>query len=447
MAFPGPHDLPPTLFARSGDVSIAYQVFGDGPIDVVFVTGIIYHLEAVHELPGVTDFFHRLGRFSRAVVFDKRGQGLSDRVSIAPTMDERTDDFRAVMDAVGMKRVALIGYSEGASLAAYYTAFHPEKVSHLVLMGGLPKFCKSEEFPYGYTAEQIRRSAGSYTSGQLFKTAAPSWAEDPVIGPQAARFERLSCSPGNYRALIEMNLQLDARLILPQIRVPTLVLHCTDDRLAPIEGGRYFAEHIPGARLIEYPSADHWFSAEHYPSMVADIEEFVTGTRPEPEVHDDERVLATVLFTDIVDSTARAGAMGDAAWRRLLDEHDRIVRRLVEQHRGRVVKSTGDGVLAIFDGPGRAIRCALSLESALARLQISVRVGLHTGEVIERDGDLAGIAVHAAARVMAAAAPGEVLVSSVVVDLVAGSGVAFADRGEVELRGLPGRWRLFAAAL
>lgn len=447
MGNPGPGGLPPTLFARSGDVSIAYQVFGSGSIDIVFVSGLIYHLEAVHDLPGVTDFFNRLGRFSRTVVFDKRGQGLSDRVAIAATMDERTDDFRAVMEAAGMTRVALIGYSEGASLAAYFAAFHPEMLSHLVLIGGLPKFCRSDDYPYGYTAEQARKAASRYTSGLLFKTAAPSWADDPIIGPQAPRFERLSCSPGNYRALVEMNLQLDARPILPQIRVPTLVLHCTEDRLAPIEGGRYFAQHIPGARLIEYPSENHWFSLDHYPSMVAEIEEFVTGTRSAPELLDEERVLATVLFTDIVDSTARAGAMGDSAWRRLLDEHDRIVRRLVEQYRGRVVKSTGDGVLALFDGPGRAIRCALSLESALARLQLSTRVGLHTGEVVERGDDVAGIAVHAAARVMAAAAPGEVLVSSVVVDLVAGSGVAFTERGEVELRGVPGRWRLFAAAL
>lgn len=434
---------PPTRFARSGDVSIAYQVFGEGPVDIIFVTGIVFHLDAMHELPGVTDFFNRLASFARVIVFDKRGQGLSDRVPVASTMDERVDDFRAVMEAVGVERAVLCGYSEGAGLAAYYAAFHPEHVSHLILLGGLPKFSRSDDYPYGITAEQVRKSAAFYPSGRLFKAAAPSWADQPDIHANAERYERLSCSPGNYRALTEMNLELDARHILPQIRVPTLVLHRKDDKLAPIEGGRYFAEHIPGAKLIEHEGADHWFSAGDYGAMVSDIEEFVTGARGASD--DEDRVLATVLFTDIVDSTGRAAELGDAEWRRILDEHDRVVRRLVEQYRGRVVKTTGDGVLAIFQGPGRAIRCALSLEPALARLRISARAGLHTGEVIERGGDVAGIAVHAAARVMAEAGPGEVLVSRVVSDLVAGSGVAFEDRGEIELKGLPGAWRLLAA--
>ncbi len=436
--------LPPTQFARSGDVSIAYQVWGDGPVDLVFVTGIVYHLEAVHELPGVTDFFQRISRFSRTVVFDKRGQGLTDRVPGVVPMDERSDDVRAVMDANGMKRVVLVGYSEGAMLAAFFAAFHPDCVSHLVLIGGLPKFSRSEDYPYGMDEAQIRKSANYYTQGRLFKAAAPGWANDPEIGANAARLERLSCSPGNYRALIEMNIKLDARHILSQIRMPTLVLHSREDILAPIEGGRYFAEHIPGARLIEYERGGHWLTTCDYEAMVAEIEEFVTGVRSDPI---EERTLATVLFTDIVGSTAHASAMGDAAWRRVLDEHDRIVRRMVEASRGRVVKTTGDGVLAVFDGPGRALRCALSLESALARLHISTRAGLHTGEVVERGDDVAGIAVHAGARVMAEAGPGEVLVSRVVADLVAGAGVTFSDRGEIELRGIPGVSRLFAASL
>jgi class 3 adenylate cyclase len=439
------HELPPTQFARSGDVSIAYQVWGEGPVDLVFVTGIVYHLEGCHELPGVTDFFQRLARFSRTVVFDKRGQGLSDRVPVAAGMDERVTDVQAVMDAVGMKRAVICGYSEGASLAAWFAAFHPERVSQLVLMGGLPRLSRADDYPHGVTDEQVRKSATLYPSGRLFQAAAPSWSEDPAIRANAARYERLSCSPGNYRALIEMNLLLDSRHILPEIRVPTLVLHRKEDKLAPIGGGRYFAEHIPGAKLIEYDGADHWFSAGDYPAVIADIEEFVTGARGASA--EEDRILATVLFTDLVDSTKQAARIGDAEWRRMLDEHDRIVRRLVEQHRGRVVKTTGDGVLALFDGPGRAIRCALSLESALARLRISTRAGLHTGEVIERGDDVAGIAVNAAARVMAEAAAGEVLVSRVVVDLVAGSGVEFAERGEVELKGLPGPWRLYAASL
>lgn len=437
--------LPPTQFANSGDISIAYQVFGEGPIDIVFVTGIVWHLEAMHEVPGVTDFFNRLAAFARLIVFDKRGQGLSDRVAVAATMDERADDFRAVMDAANVKRAVLCGYSEGAGLAAYYAAFHPENLSHLVLMGGLPKFFRSDDYPFGVTAEQVRKSAAYYPNGRLFTAASPSWAAIPGIHENAARYERLSCSPGNYRALTEMNLQLDARHILPQIRVPTLVLHRRDDKLAPIGGGRYFAEKIPGAKLVEYEGADHWFSAGDYTPQIADIEEFVTGSRSAE--HDADRILATVLFTDIVRSTEQATSRGDAEWRRVLDEHDRIIARLVTQNRGRVVKTTGDGVLALFDGPGRAIRCALSIESALARLQLSVRVGLHTGEVTDRDGDVAGIAVHTAARVMGEAAPGEVLVSRVVADLVAGSGVTFADRGDIELRGISGACRLFAASL
>lgn len=439
------HHAPPTQFARSGDVSLAYQVWGDGPLDVVFVTGIVYHLEAVLEIPGVVDFFTRLSRFARVVVFDKRGQGLSDRVPIASTMDERADDVGAVMEAAGMQRAVIIGYSEGAGLAAYFTAFHPERAIQLVLMGGMPRFSRAEDYPYGLTDAQVRKSTRYYTEGRLLRAAMPSWRNDPTIWEQTGRFERLSCSPGNYRALIEMNLGLDARHILPLIRTPTLVLHRTQDQLAPVEGARYFAARIPGARLVEFPGADHWLSAGDYAPMIDEIEEFVTGARAGAEAPDDDRVLATVLFTDIVDSTARAAGMGDAAWRRLLDEHDRVLTRLIAQYRGRMVKHTGDGAMALFEGPGRAIRCALALEPALARLQISVRAGLHTGEVVVRGDDVAGVAVHAAARVMGQAAPGEVLVSRVVADLVAGSGVTFADRGEVALRGVPGAWRLFAA--
>lgn len=436
--------LPPTRFARSGDVSIAYHVFGEGPIDILFVTGIVWHLEVMHELPGVTDFFNRLARFARVIVFDKRGQGLSDRVAVAATMDERTDDIRAVMNALGVERAVLVGYSEGAGLAAYFAAFHPEQISHLVLMGGLPRFCSSEDYPYGATEAQVRKSGNYYPDGRLFQAATPSWSAVPGIHDNASRFEHMSCSPGNYRALIEMNLKLDVRHVLPQIRVPTMVAHRRGDLLAPIEGGRHFAANIPGAKLIEYDGDDHWFSAGDYPAVVADIEEFVTGARG-AEI-DEDRTLATVLFTDIVDSTGRAARLGDAEWRRILDEHDRIVRRHVEHHRGRLIKTTGDGALAIFHGPGRAIRCALSLESAMARLQLSIRAGLHTGEVVQRGDDVAGIAVHTAARVMSEAKPGEVLVSRVVADLVAGLGLNFTDRGEIELRGVPGSWRLFAAA-
>jgi len=440
------NDVPETRFARSGDVSIAYQAMGAGPINLVFVPGIIFHVEAVHDMPGATDFFRRLSRFSRVAVFDKRGQGLSDRIAGAPTLEERADDVRAVMDELEMKRVALCGYSEGAMMSAFFAASYPDRVSHLIIIGGLAKFSRSDDYPYGASEEQIRKGAAAYGTGQLFKAAAPSLAQDPVSIASGARFERLSCSPGNFRALLEMNLRLDVRQILPEIRVPTLVLHRKTDILAPVAGGRYYAEHIPGAKYIEYATGDHWVTAGDYTAICADIEEFVTGERNDTPAMT-ERILATVLFTDIVESTSQAARMGDAEWRQKLDEHDRIARRLIEQHRGRLIKMTGDGVLATFDGPGRAIRCALAMDPALARLHLSVRAGLHTGEVEERGDDIGGIAVHVASRVMSKAGPSEVLVSRVVADLIAGSGIGFADRGEAELKGIPGTWRLLAATL
>lgn len=438
-------DLPEAKFARSGEVSIAYQVLGAGPVDMVFVPGLIFHIEGVHMLPGATDFFRRLAQFSRLAIFDKRGQGLSDRVPGAATLEERVDDVRAVMDALGMQRIALCGYSEGALMSAFFAASYPERVSHLILLAGLAKFSRSPDYPYGFTDEQIRKSAGYYGDGRLFKLIAPSWSNEPIMA-QGPRIERLSCSPGNYRALTEMNLKLDVRQVLSDIRVPTLVLHRKTDIMAPVEGGRYFAAQIPGAKYIEYATGDHWPTAGDGNAVCADIEEFVTGERGHVAEAVD-RVLATVLFTDIVDSTNHAARLGDAAWRRTLDEHDRIARRLIEQHRGRLIKSTGDGVLAVFDGPGRAIRCALAMEPSLARLQLSVRAGLHTGEVEDRGADIGGIAVHVAARVMARAQAGEVLVSRVVADLVAGSGIGFHDHGNAELKGLPGQWALFSVDL
>lgn len=437
-------DLPETRFAQSGEASIAYQVFGDGPVDMVFVPGIISFIDWAWDLPDYTDFFRRLARFGRVATFDKRGQGASDRISGAPTLEERADDVRAVMDAIGMQRAALIAHSEGAAMGAYFAAAFPERVTHLVLHGGIPKFARSDDYPYGPTEEQLQNTVDQWGTGRLMKFAY-SVFDDPAMQATAARFERQACGPGNFKALVELNAKLDVRNVLPGIRRPTLVLHNTGDRLAPIEGGRYFAEHIPGAKLIEYDSAEHVFCAGDYARTCSDIEEFVTGVRHDADEASD-RVLATVLFTDIVDSTMRASAAGDAAWSRTLGEHDRIVRSLVERHRGRVIKMTGDGVLATFDGPGRAIRCALGMNSALARLNLEIRAGLHTGEVEDRGDDISGIAVHAASRVMDMAAQGEVLVSRVVADLVAGSGIAFTDRGETELKGLSGSWRLLAAS-
>jgi class 3 adenylate cyclase/alpha-beta hydrolase superfamily lysophospholipase len=439
-------NLPETRFAQSGDVSIAYQVMGDGPADIVYVPGLVSNLELFHEIPGYTDFFDHLARFARVVMLDKRGQGLSDRIVGAPTLEQRADDVRSVMDAVGMKRVALIGNSEGAALVAYFAATYPESISHLIIMAGLAKFARSEAFPWGATEKVASSMAKYWGTGRIFRNLAPSTlaGDDQLAG--LARYERQSCSPGNFRALLELNMKLDVLAILPQIRVPTLIIHRTTDQAVPLEAARHTASLIPGAKIFEQSGGDHFIFGGDYPALCTEIEEFVTGERREASAAVD-RVLATVLFTDIVDSTSQAAAIGDAAWRRKLDEHDRIARRLIDQHRGRLIKMTGDGVLAMFDGPGRAIRCALGMEPALARLQLSIRAGLHTGEVEERGEDIGGIAVHAASRVMSNAGPGEVLVSRVVADLVAGSGISFTDRGEAELKGIPGTWRLFAASV
>lgn len=441
-----PAKVPETRFAQSGDVSIAYQVMGDGPVDIVFVPGIVSNVELFHEVPGYTDFMNRLAAFARVVVLDKRGQGLSDRIAGAPTLEQRADDVRAVMDKVGMRRVAMIGNSEGTALAAYFAATYPESISHLIILSGLAKFARSEDFPWGATEEWAAAVRQLWGTGRVFRGLAPETFNGEDQLAILARYERQSCSPGNFRALIDLNMRLDVLPILPSIRVPTLVIHRTSDRAISVEAARHTANLIPGARIFEQADGGHLMCNGDYPAICAEIEEFVTGERHEAPVTMD-RVLATVLFTDIVDSTSQASASGDAAWRIKLDEHDRIARRLIEQYRGRLIKTTGDGVLAIFDGPGRAIRCALGLEAALARLRLSVRAGLHTGEVEERGDDVGGIAVHAASRVMSKAGAGEVLVSRVVADLVAGSGIVFASRGEAELKGIPGTWPLFAASV
>jgi len=440
--------IPETQFARSGSVSIAYQVMGRGPLGLLIVPGMVSHIEVMHEIPTYARFLRRLSQFARVVTFDKRGQGLSDRVSGAPTLEERTDDVRAVMDATGLKRAAILGISEGSMMSVFFAAAHPDRVSHLMLYGGMPRQQRSDDFPIGFAPETARMFGKWGTGNFICNHAAPGWRGDPELMKLAAKFERLSCSPGNLKAFVMMNYELDVRHILPSIRVPTLVLHREHDALVPVALGRYYAEHIPGAKLIVYPTSGHWppTQNEDWDTICDDMEEFVTGMRG---VHGDEveRVLATVLFTDIVDSTRQAAELGDARWRSKLDEHDRIVRHVIGQYRGRLVKGTGDGVLAIFDGPGRAIRCAMTIGTALRPLQLSVRCGLHTGEVELRENDVGGIAVHVAARVMQAAGADEVLVSRVVSDLVAGSGIAFADRGEAVLKGLDGRWRLLAPSL
>jgi class 3 adenylate cyclase/dienelactone hydrolase len=438
--------VPETLYARSGDVNIAYQIMGDGPIDLIMVPGIISHVEFGHELAGYTDFLRRLAGFARVISFDKRGQGLSDRLSGSPTLDERMDDLVAVMDAVGSKRAALFGYSEGASMSALFSATYPERVSHLVLYAGFARFTNCEDYPHMYPLEQMLRSVQYWGTGASLKGFAPSLVKDPEAVRLHAKVERLCVTPGAYRGMLETNALIDVRAILPQLRLPTLVLHNEADLMVPVANGRYLAERIPGARYVEYPAGDHRPWAEgNIEALCGDVEEFVTGRRELP-VQDVDRVLATVLFTDIVDSTRHLTSLGDKAWRRLLDEHDSLAQRIIDQHRGRLIKTTGDGILASFDGPGRAIKCAIALSQAAMRIGLKLRAGLHTGEVEARGQDIAGFAVNAAARIMGEAGPGEILVSRVVTDLVAGAGVNFARRASCELKGLPGQWELFAAA-
>ena len=433
--------LPMTRYALSGDVSIAYQIMGQGPIDLIMVPGLVSHVEFLHEAPGYTAFLRRLATFARVITFDKRGQGLSDRIAGAPSLEVRMDDVHAVMDAVSSKRAAIMGFSEGCAMSALFAATHPERVSHLVLFGGfsIPRMLL-ENFE-----RQVEDRVKLWGTGATIKTTWPSHATNREAVEMVAKFERLSASPGAIRSYTLMNAQIDIRPILPSVTVPTLVLHRQGDLQVPIELGRDLAQKIRTARLIEYPGEDHLFWTGDVETMLGDIQEFITGDR-EGAQSDFERVLATVLFTDIVDSTRNAAQVGDQTWRRLLDSHDQIAKQAVEKHRGNFIKSTGDGILATFDGPGRAVRCALAIGSAAKQIGLPLRAGLHTGEIELRDHDIGGIAVHAAARVMAQCAPSEVWVSRVVTDLVAGAGLRFAERGTHELKGLPGHWDLFAAS-
>src|SRR3984893_2308975 len=432
--------LPETRYALSGDVNLAYQVMGDGPVDIIMVPGFISHIEFRHEMPGYTASLRRLSSFARVVTFDKRGQGLSDRVSDAPSLEQRMDDVRAIMDAIGSKRAILFGNSEGCPMSALFAATYPERVSRLILFGG---YVRRRDPNFEGLLEQRVKLWGT---GAMMKRVAPSLAEDPGAVAQFAKFERLSASTGAVKLFMILNWQIDVSLILPAVRVPTLVLHRKNDANVPVELGRELATLIPDAKFIEHPGSDHAFTLGDVEALLGDIEEFITGYRDSTS-DALERVLATVLFTDIVDSTRSAAEKGDHAWRRMLDSHDQLALEIVEKHRGILVKSTGDGILATFDGPGRAVRCALALGTASKQIGLPLRAGLHTGEIEIRGRDIGGIAVHAAARVMAQSQPTEVLVSRVVTDLVAGAGLKFSERGSHELKGLPGRWDLFAASI
>jgi class 3 adenylate cyclase len=439
---------PETRYARSGEFSIAYQVVGEGEFDLVYVPGLASHLELFWEEPAYSRFLHRLASFSRLILMDRLGTGLSDRLppNEASTYEQRMDDIRAVMDAVGSERAALLGWSEGGALCATFAATYPQRTSALVMYGGMPRMLEDDDYPWGQPAdfmdEWIANVPVSWGQDEeLLRLWAPSVADLPEPRRWFARFGRLAASPGAASALFRMVRDLDIRDVLPAIRVPTLLIHRTGDTLIRVEHSRYMVERIPDAKLVELPGEDHlwWFGDQD--AIVDEVEEFLTGARSAPEP---DRVLATVLFTDIVGSTERAAELGDSRWRDLLERHGTVVRRELERHRGREVKATGDGFLATFDGPARGIRCASSIAAAVRPLGIEIRAGLHTGECELMNGDVGGIAVHTGARVSAEAGPGEVLVSSTVRDLVAGSGIEFEERGSRELKGIPGEWRLYA---
>ena len=441
-------EVPETRYVKSGDVNIAYQVVGKGPFDLIHVPPFVSNLELQWEDPAERRYFERLASFSRLIMFDKRGTGLSDRVAVA-TLEERMDDLRAVMDDAGSERAAVYGGSEGGALSLLFATTYPERVSALVLYGAYPRMTWAPDYTDGVPEEiwdeGLRHLEEQWGRGQ--EGGLPLWAltpgraDDPAWRRAHGRWERLSASPGAAVAIQQMIRAIDVRHLLSAIRVPTLVVYRTAD-IAHASGSRYLGAHIPGAKVVELPGDEYFPYLGDQDAILDEIEEFLTGVRPVPAP---DRALATVMFTDIVSSTERAASLGDDAWTRTLDRHDSLIESEVERHRGRRIKTTGDGILATFDGPARAVRCAQAISKAVRSLGVEVRAGLHTGEIEIRGDDIGGIAVHIGARVSALAGPGEVLVSSTVKDLVAGSGITFTDRGSHVLKGVPDEWRVFTA--
>jgi class 3 adenylate cyclase len=437
-----------TRYAKSGDLHIAYRTLGTGPIDLVLIEQWFSNVEIERDVPPLARFNDRLAAFGRVILFDKRGVGLSDPVptTAMPPIEEWMDDLRAVMDAVGSERAAVIAGMAGGFMASVFAATYPDRMLSLVLVDAFARLHPTEDYPWGSAADdtggRLDAIESGWGGGAMLPLFAPALADDVALRTSWGRYERHSVSPGTARVMVPLIEAMDIRPILPAIRVPTLVISHAD---APVSSrhGRYLAEHIPGATYVELPGESSLIWAGDQDALVGEIQQFITGARPAAEP---DRVLATLMFTDIVGSTDLAASIGDARWRDTLAEHNRLVRQQLERFRGREIKTTGDGFLAMFDGPARAIRCADAIRTVLEPVDIGVRAGLHTGEVDVEGVDLGGIAVHIAARVMAMAGPGETLVSSTVKDLVVGSGIVFDDRGEHELKGVPGGWHLFAVA-
>jgi pimeloyl-ACP methyl ester carboxylesterase len=436
---------PPIAYARSGDVNIAYDVMGDGPLDLVVIHGFFSHLEIDIELPAFAHFHERLASFARVIRFDKRGTGLSDRGVGLPDFETRMDDVRAVMDAVGSESAALFGYSEGGPMSVLFAATYPERVRGLVLYGTYAKRCNpDDDYPWAPTWEQRVDAAREFekTWGENVDLSGMWPNADPSEAAWFQRRGRAGLSPAGVRDFILMNSKADIRDVLPSVQCPTLVLHRTGDLDASVDEGRYIAARVPGARFVELPGDDH-VPFDDPDQILDEAEEFLTGSRPASQSN---RVLATTLFTDLVGSTETARALGDASWAKALDAHNAAVRRELARYSGEEIDTAGDGFLALFDGPARAIRCGLAIRDALGPLALDVRAGVHTGEVERPAGDKPrGIAVHIGARIMSLAGAGEVLVSSTTHDLVAGSGLEFEDRGEHLLKGIEGPRRLYAA--
>jgi pimeloyl-ACP methyl ester carboxylesterase len=439
-----PSTRPETRYAKSGDLNIAYQVVGDGPVDLIYVPGWISNVELNWEEPAHAHVLERLAGFSRLILFDKRGTGLSDPVPLdaMPTLEERMDDVRAVLDAVDCEEAALFGFSEGGLMSVLFAATYPERITTLVLYGTFAKRIKSPDYPWAPSPEdrarELEELERSWSERMDLDVLAPS--EDDAFKDRLATYFRRSASPGAALALMRMNTELDVRDVLPAIQAPTLVMHRVDDRDVKVEEGRWIAAQIAGAKFVELPGDTHTLWAGNTDEVVDEIEEFLTGARRGPEP---DRVLATVLFTDIVGSTARAAELGDSRWRNVLEDHYALVRTELARHRGVEIGTAGDGFLATFDGPARAVRCALSIASSSNRLDLEIRAGVHTGECDLIDGKIGGIGVAIGARIGALAGPSEVVVSSTVKDLTAGSGLVFEDAGEHELKGVPDRWRLY----
>jgi pimeloyl-ACP methyl ester carboxylesterase len=438
-------DRPETHYAESGELNIGYQVIGDGPLDLVFVPGLLSHIDLIWSFPASARFFRRLSAFSRLIVYDKRGQGVSDPPTDVPTLEDDMADLKAVLDATGSEEAALFGYSEGGPMSALFAATYPDRVSALILLGTFARGIEhvdSDDAVLGPVKERAATLLGHWGEGESLEVFAPSIATKETK-TQFGTFERAVASPGLLRKRLQTATELDVTPVLPALQTPTLVIHSSGDRLVPTAICREMAEAIPEAQYVELPGQDHIPWVGEGDRVLAEVEEFLTGARHAGEV---DRILATVVFTDIVDSTAKATELGDSGWRSLLESHDQLVRERLRSYRGHEVKTLGDGFLITFDGPARAIHCARSIVGQAPQLGVEVRAGLHTGECELVDHDVSGVAVNIGARVGAIAGGGEVLVSSTVKDLVVGSGIEFEDRGLHTLKGVPGDWHLFAVA-